>query len=194
MKLTHVILGVIFINMICIGGCTKYRFNDLVENRENVNEKTGNLQAQYQRRFDLTMEIIRVIRSENNVMQSVLTDVLAAQRMTIRIQSSDPNNIVRSEFLQKQLSTTLNKLLTDASGDSKLNFNQSYQDLLASIEGSENRINYYRTEYNRAVRCYNACLHQFPNNLYVSSMGFKEIGYYKADTLAANILDISFKD
>jgi hypothetical protein len=28
----------------------------------------------------------------------------------------------------------------------------------------------------------------------VSSMGFKEIGYYKADTLAANILDISFKD
>lgn len=190
----HAILGIILINIICIGGCTKYRFNDLIENRENVNEKTGNLQAQYQRRFDLTMEIIHVIQSENNITQSVLSDVLATQRMTIRIQSSDPNNVVKSEFLQKQLSITLDKLLKDASGDTKLSFNQSYQDLRTSIEGSENRINFYRTEYNRAVRSYNVCLYQFPNNLYVSSMGFKEIGYYKADTLACNILDISFKN
>lgn len=140
MKLAYIIICIIFLNILFIGSCVRSKYNSLIDSRENVREKVGNLHAQYQRRYDLTYEIVKTIQSE----RSSSKDIKASQGLAL-------------------------------------------QDLRASLEGTENRINFYRSEYNNAIRIYNVSLCQFPNNIYAKSLGFKEFAYFESDTLASSI-------
>ena len=58
---------------------------------------------------------------------------------------------------------------------------KSFQDFQTQIEGTENRINVARQDYNKAVEGFNLKVKRFPNNLMAGMFRFKEKkAYYKA--------------
>jgi LemA protein len=69
---------------------------------------------------------------------------------------------------------------------------KAFQDFQTQIEGTENRINVARQDYNKAVEGYNLKVKRFPNNMLAGIFGFKEKAYYKADPGTEKNPDIKF--
>jgi len=69
---------------------------------------------------------------------------------------------------------------------------KSFQDFQAQIEGTENRINVARRDFNTSVNAYNQKVRLFPNNIFAGILGYHVKGFYKADPGAEKNPDIDF--
>ncbi len=58
---------------------------------------------------------------------------------------------------------------------------QAFRDFQTQIEGTENRINTARVDYNKVVNEYNLAVKTFPNSIFAGIFHFSEKPYYKAD-------------
>ena len=59
-----------------------------------------------------------------------------------------------------------------------------FRDLQAQIEGTENRINVARNDFNDSTQAYNTQRNAFPTVLYANLVGMKEKPFFKADEAA----------
>ena len=69
---------------------------------------------------------------------------------------------------------------------------KAFQDFQAQQEGTENRINTARVDYNKAVETFNFKVVRFPTSLLASIIGKKEKPYYKADPGTEKVPDVKF--
>jgi LemA protein len=69
---------------------------------------------------------------------------------------------------------------------------KSFQDFQAQIEGTENRINVARQDYNKSVEGYNLAVKRFPKSILAGIFGYKEKAFYKADAGTEKTPDIKF--
>ena len=75
---------------------------------------------------------------------------------------------------------TLGRLLVLKESYPVLRSNENFLRLQNSLEGTENRINIARIDYNKSVTVYNTTRNQFPGVLTAGLMGFPEELYFKA--------------
>src|SRR5678815_3973071 len=85
---------------------------------------------------------------------------------------SDPQAMARFEQAQAQLSGALSRLLATVENYPQLKATEAYRDLLAQLEGTENRIAVERRRYNEAVEQYNRSVRVFPASLIAGLRGF----------------------
>ena len=64
--------------------------------------------------------------------------------------------------------------------------------LQAQLEGTENRINIARLDFNSAVQEYNSKILSFPANITAKMFGFTEKGYFQADAGASKVPTVQF--
>ena len=65
---------------------------------------------------------------------------------------------------------------------------------MVSLEGTENRINQARNEYNGTVKEYNTYIRRFPQLIFAAMFGFEKRGYFEADAGAERRVNIDFSD
>jgi LemA protein len=71
-----------------------------------------------------------------------------------------------------------------------LKSSEQFLQLQAQIEGSENRINITRMQFNEAVGFYNSSIRKMPQRLISSLGGFEKRIYFKAEEKAHKKLEI----
>jgi LemA protein len=144
-----------------LAGCG---INSVPTAEEQVNASWGNLQADYQRRSDLIPNLVATVKGYAQQEKSVLTEVTQARASATQIKLSpadlsDPQKV--SEFSDAQNRVTLSlQRLQEAYPDLKSNAN--FLALQDQLEGTENRINASRRDYNDEVRKYNTLIRTFP--------------------------------
>ncbi len=148
-----------------LAGCG---LNSVPTAEEQVNAKWGDLQADYQRRADLIPNLVRTVERYAQQERTVLTDVTNARARATSIQLSaddlsDPAKVQQFNEAQSQLGTSLGRLLATFEAYPDLKSNQNFLTLQDQLEGSENRINVSRRDYNEAVRGYNTTIRTFPD-------------------------------
>jgi LemA protein len=92
-----------------------------------------------------------------------------------------PEKLQEFQDNQGQLSQALGRFLQIVENYPDLKSNQAFMELQAQLEGSENRINTERNNFNEAVKDYNAYIKSFPNVLFSSMFGFQKKAYFEAD-------------
>ena len=169
-------------------------YNKLVNNDESVIKAWANVESQYQRRADLIPNLVNTVKGYAQHESQTLEDVVAARAKATSIQI-DPSNITPEQLqqfqeAQNQVGSALGRLLAVAESYPDLKANENFRDLQAQLEGTENRIQKSRTEYNEAVREYNLRVRRFPGNIVASIFGFStktpfqsEAGSEKAPTV-----------
>jgi LemA protein len=192
MKNLLIVLGVIV--FIClIGGCS---YNGMVSKEENVKAKWGAVQSQYQRRSDLIPNLVATVKGVANFEKSTLVEVTDARARATSIQVDptklNPETIQKYQAAQGQLSTALGRLLVASENYPDLKANQNFTDLQASLEGTENRINVARMDFNTAVQDYNTTIRSFPAVITAKLFGFNEKGSFAAEAGAQNAPKVSF--
>ena len=148
-----------------LAGCG---LNSVPTAEEQVNAKWGDLQADYQRRADLIPNLVNTVKGYAQQEKTVLTEVTNARANATRVTLSaddldDPAKVQAFNDAQTRLTQAIIPLqrLQEAYPDLKSNAN--FLALQDQLEGSENRINVSRRDYNEAVRQYNTTIRTFPD-------------------------------
>jgi len=186
----YVILGIIVI--LFFWGCSSY--NGLVTANQEVQTKWSNVETNYQRRTDLYNSVIKTIEGSANFEKSTLTEVVQARAKatSINVDINDPKSLEAYQNAQAGLQSSFGRLLAVAENYPDLKTTAAFQGFQTQIEGTENRINVARQDYNSAVQSYNLKVKTFPNNIFAGMFGYHEKAFYKADAGSEKAPDINF--
>jgi LemA protein len=145
-----------------LAGCG---LNSVPTAEEKVNAAWGDLQADYQRRADLIPNLVNTVKGYAKQESNVLIAVTQARADAGRVKLSasdldDPAKVKAFNDAQGRLTFTLQRL-QEAYPDLKSNAN--FLALQDQLEGTENRINASRRDYNESVQAYNTRIRTFPD-------------------------------
>lgn len=185
-----VVLGLILI--LGVWGCNGY--NSLVKGDQNVKKTWGNVETNYQRRTDLYSSVIKTIEASANFEKSLLKDVVEARAKlgSTTVNVDDQASMDKYQQAQGQMQGAFSRLMGYVENYPDIKTTKSFQDFQTQIEGTENRINVARQDYNTSVESYNLTVKRFPKNLIAGIAGFKEKAFYKSDPGSEKAPDVNF--
>jgi LemA protein len=173
-------------------GCNTY--NGLVTSDQEVKKVWSNVEANYQRRTDLYSSVINTVEGSAKFEKSTLKDVLEARSKatSITVDINDPASLEAYQKAQASLQGSFSKLLAISENYPDLKTTTAFRDFQTQIEGTENRINVARQDYNKAVEGFNLKVKTFPRNILAGMFGFYEKTFYKADAGTEKVPEIKF--
>jgi LemA protein len=176
--------------ILLFGGWGMSRYNHLIVQRTAVHARFADVQAQYQRRFDLIPNLVNTVKGSAKFEQSTLEAVVAARSAWAQaLQTGNTSGQIQAA---QSLDGALSRLLVTVEAYPELKTTQAYQDLLTSIEGTENRIAVARRDYNAAVQTYDAELQQVPTNFVARLGGLQAEPFFQADAGATTAPKVDF--
>jgi LemA protein len=182
-----IILGLVLI--LGVWGCNGY--NGLVKQDETVKNMWNNVQSSYQRRADLIPNLVNVVRSEATFEQQTLIQTIEARYKNLSSVKVDPanlttENIQKFQAAQGELGGALQRLMVVVENYPNLKSNEGFRNLQTQLEGTENRINTARNDFNNSINTYNTKVRSFPMNFFAGLFGFKVKEGFKADEGSQN--------
>jgi LemA protein len=147
-----------------LAGCG---INSVPTSEEQVNAKWGDLQADYQRRADLIPNLVATVKGYAQQEKSVLVQVTQARADATSVHLSaadlnDPAKVKAFSDAQSRLTQAIIPLQRLQEAYPDLKSNQNFMALQDQLEGTENRIEASRRDYNTAVQQYNTLIRTFP--------------------------------
>ena len=142
--------------------------NSVPTAEENAKAKWADVESTYQRRADLIPNLVETVKGFATQEQDTLTAVVEARAKATSIQLSaddlgDAAKVQEFAAAQGALSQGLGRLMATVEAYPELKSNQNFLALQSQLEGTENRINVARRDYNEAVRQYNTTIRTFPD-------------------------------
>ncbi|MGL4956109.1 MAG: LemA family protein [Bacteroidales bacterium] len=182
-------LSAIFLN-----SCGYY--NKPVTMQEKVDATWAQVQNQYQRRADLIPNLVETVKGyakhEQETLQGVIEARAKATQVTISPDKLDAASIKQFQAAQSQVSSALGRLMAISENYPNLKANQTFLELQAQLEGTENRIAVERRNFNEAVQTYNAYIRRFPNNIFAGMFNFEKKAYFEAEEGAEKAPSVKF--
>jgi LemA protein len=171
-----------------VAGCG---YNTIQTMDERVNQAQGQVQTQLQRRNDLIPNLVATVRGVAKQESTVFISIANARaRLGGAIQSGNVRQMAAADSV---LTQGLGRLLAIAENYPQLRSSESFRDLQAQLEGTENRISVARQDYNSAVGEYNAYIRRFPYNLTAKVFGMgRPREYFAAEAGADQPPTVSF--
>jgi LemA protein len=160
-------------------------YNNLVTLNEEVDQTWGQVENQYQRRLDLIPNLVETVKGYAEFERGVLTDVTEARARVGQFNITpevleNPAAFEQFQQAQGELTGALNRLLVTVENYPQLKANESFLQLQAQLEGTENRINVARNRFNEVVQRYNTNIKRFPTRFFAGIFGFNEKQYFRA--------------
>jgi LemA protein len=192
MKRSGLLIFLAIVVILGFWGCNSY--NGLVTADQDVKKVWSNVETNYQRRTDLYSSVIKTIEGSANFEKSTLKEVIEARSKatSITVDINDPASLEAYQKAQANLQGSFSRLMAVAEAYPDLKSTQAFRDFQTQIEGTENRINVARQDYNKSVEGYNLKVKRFPNNIFAGIFGYKEKPFYKADAGSEKAPEINF--
>lgn len=188
------IITIVVIALVAIWGISSY--NGLVSMDENVSNSWANVETQYQRRSDLIPNLVNTVKGyakhESETLESVMQARSQATQVKIDPSNCTPQQLAAYQKAQGDVTTALGKLLAITENYPDLKANQNFLELQSQLEGTENRINVARKDFNDTAKKYNTSLRHFPRNIIASMFGFEKRNYFEAEAGAEKAPKVEF--
>lgn len=179
-KSTLIIIAVLV--LLAVWGVAGY--NGLVTMEENVSNQWSNVETQYQRRADLIPNLVSTVKGyashERETLESVMQARSQATQIKVNADDLTPQKLAEYQQAQGVVTSALGKLLAVSERYPDLKANQNFLELQAQLEGTENRINVARTNFNNTAKEFNTAIRRFPKNILASLFGFEKRAYFEA--------------
>jgi LemA protein len=156
-----------------LAGCG---YNEVIVRDEEVKASWAEVENQYKRRADLVPNLVNVVKGNASFEKSTLESVVEARSKVagVKVDSSvidDPQKLKQFEEAQQNLSGALSRLMVVVERYPELKATESYRDLQAQLEGTENRITVARKRFIESVAEYNKVVQVFPSSIGASMRG-----------------------
>ena len=188
------IITIVVIVLVALWGILSY--NGLVEMDEKVSNQWANVETQYQRRSDLIPNLVNTVKGyakhEGQTLEAVMAARSQATQVKIDPSNCTPQQLAAYQKAQGDVTTALGKLLAITENYPDLKANQNFLELQSQLEGTENRINVARKDFNDSAKEYNTSLRRFPRNIIASMFGFEKRNYFEAEAGAEMAPKVEF--
>jgi LemA protein len=200
-KIALGVIGAIVLVVLIFGASIASTYNSLVALDQAAQSQWGQVENVYQRRADLVPNLVATVKGAANFEQSTLTAVTEARAKVGQVTSGavenvarDPQAFARFQQAQDGLSSALSRLMVVVEKYPELKATQSFRDLQAQLEGTENRITVERMRFNETAMNFNTKRDSFPTNIVAGFFGakFQEKPYFKAQTGAEKAPEVKF--
>lgn len=162
-------------------------YNKMVSLDQTVKRAESNIDSDLQRRSDLIPNLVETVKGYAKQEKDIFTDIANA-----RAKLGGAQNVTDRANADSELSNALSRLLVVVERYPELKSNENFRGLMVQLEGTENRINIARKDYNSAVDQYNSTIRRFPNSIVASIFRFEEKSYYKASEGAKVVPKVDF--
>jgi len=162
-----------------LSGCS---YNDLTAKQQIVKGKWADVESSMQRRADLIPNATEVAKMGAVQEQEVFGQIAEARSKLLNAQQAAPQGANGDKTPEQKQAVieannsfggTIGRLLSLTEAYPDLKSSEAFQRLQDQLEGTENRINTARNDYNKAVVEYNTARNSFPAVLTAGLLGFK---------------------
>jgi LemA protein len=158
---------------------TNCGYNTIQTEDQQVKASWSEVVNQYQRRADLVPNLVNSVKGFAQQEKDVLLGVTNARAKVGSIQATpeilnDPSAFQKFTAAQGELSGALSRLLVVTENYPQLKSDALFKDLMAQLEGTENRITVARNRYIKSVQDYNVTVRSVPTNFTAMVFGYKE--------------------
>ena len=171
----------ILILVVAVLGYAIYVYNNLIRNRQLVEEGWSGIDVQLKRRADLIPNMLETVKGymahERETLQA-LTDARAAVQAA---QNASPGERGQAEGL---LSGALGRLFAVAEAYPDLKANTNFLEFQTALQTVEDEIQLSRRYYNGAVRNLNIAVESFPSNIVANAFKFEKAEYFELENEA----------
>lgn len=202
-RTTLIVLAiVVFVIFVC-GASIASTYNGMVRSANNVRMVWADVESAYQRRLDLVNQtlpsVVAGAQQELAVFKTLRDQAAALSASFKRDELGQPivPQGADAQNIQQQIvafdRAWINALAYMADNP-EIQSTQLYSNFMIQVEGSENRINVARRDYNAAVNDYRNTTQTFPNNLAAGIFGFdpNQFAYFQAQPGAEQAPEVSF--
>jgi LemA protein len=157
--------------VLALAGCG---VNTIPTKDQAVKARWADVQAAYQRRSDLIPNLANTVAAYAKQEQTVLIQVTQARASATQVKVdastiTDPAKFAEFQQAQDKLSGVLGRLMAISENYPELKSNQNFLALQSQLEGTENRIEISRRDYNGAVQEYNTELVTLPGSIWAAT-------------------------
>ncbi len=161
--------------------------NTLVTSSLSVDNAWGQVESQYQRRFDLIPNLVAAIQGSMKQEKDVFLGIAEARKSY-----AGANTVDQKVAAAGQMDGALSRLLVVMEQYPQLKSSENVSNLETQLEGTENRIAVERMRYNEAVTAYNLKVKVWPGSLVANMAGFMERSLFKSALGADKAVPVKF--
>ncbi|MEK7777598.1 MAG: LemA family protein [Chloroflexota bacterium] len=170
-----VVFAAILLFALVVGLYIKSTYNGFIEKSQAVDAQWGQVQTQYQRRFDLIPNLVEATKGIFQQEQQVFGQL--AEARTRYAGAVTPDQRAQAAT---QVESALARLLVVVENYPQLHSQANVAQLMDELAGTENRISVERKRYNEQVLAYNNSVLRFPSNVIAGMFNFSQRNYFNA--------------
>ncbi len=184
------IVWVLLLIIVCVGVYGVLMYNNLVKNRQLVEEGWSGIDVQLKRRANLIPNMVEAVKGYVGHESQTLQEVTEARAAIQGAGDASPQERGRLEGI---LSGALGKLIAVAEDYPDLKADSSFLELQGALQATEDEIQLSRRYYNGTVRNMNVMVESFPSNIVANMFQFIKAEYFELENEADRAVpDVSF--
>lgn len=170
MTVIWVLLGLVVVAV--IWGISIY--NRLVRLKTQVANGWSQIDVQLKRRYDLIPNLVESVKDYMGYEQETLKQVIEARNSAVKANAGAGIPTQASIAAESALSASVGKFFALSENYPNLKANETVQQLMEELTGTENKIGFARQFYNDSATAYNTSVQSFPDNLIAGRYGFQQ--------------------
>ncbi len=159
-------------------------YNKAVGLQETLDQSWNDVGAAYQRRADLVPQLVATVKGAAENERGILTEVTQARAGIVNAKTPED-----MELMGKKINTAIN-LAFEAYP--QIRSTENFGILQAQLEGTENRINKARTDFNGTVKSYNTHIRGFFNSMILNAEEFPKKQGFQPKAGSENAPEVQF--
>jgi len=164
-------------------------YNGLIRSSTEVDESFANIETQYQRRADLIPNLIEVVKESESFQQETFFEVTKLRSQWQSAASSGDR--AKQVQIGESLGGALSKLLVTVERYPDLDLD-TFKNLQAQLEGTENRIAVARSRYNNRVKVFNVKIRKIPTVIIANMFGYEKQPFFESQAGTENVPKVDF--
>ena len=163
------IISIIFLYLVFV-------YNNLIKNKNLVEEGWSGIDVQLKRRSNLIPNILNSVKGYMSHEKNLLEEITE-----LRSQSNATNTVIDQGKAESALSGSLMSLFAVAENYPELKANSNFLDLQKQLQEIENNIQMARRYYNGTVRNNNVLIESFPTNRVANAFNFETADFFEIE-------------
>lgn len=153
-------------------------YNGLIKSSTEIKEAWANVETQYQRRADLIPNLVEVVKKSASFQQETFTEVTKLRSQWQQAKSAGDK---QQEFnIGEDMGSAISRLLVVVEKYPDLDL-ETFKNLQAQLEGTENRVAVARERYNEKVKVYNVKIQRIPTVFVANMFGFEKELFFESE-------------
>ncbi len=186
MKKSYLVIAGILVLVLVVVFSYSGTYNKAVGLQETLDQSWNDVGAAYQRRADLVPQLVATVKGAAENEKGILTELTQARAGNRQCKNPRGHG---TAAIGKKINTAIN-LAFEAYP--QIRSTENFGALQAQLEGTENRINKSRKDYNATVKIYNIYIRGFFTSMILNEEEFPKKEGFQANKGAENAPEVNF--